>query len=103
MMKRYLIHVSLPTFAALYYCFGKIWELPRVEDVVGIFAILTTLLWNSLVVRDLDSGYIYDGDMIVEEREDGSRLASLALGTDPDILFNKDRIVFKVVKEDSHI
>ena len=63
---------------------------------VIIFLIIVLLLKNS--------NSEFDGEMIVEKREDETLLATLALGTDPELLLNKDRVVFKVVqKEDSHI
>lgn len=96
-----LVRVILPVFASLYYCFGHIFEIPSTEIVLGSIVILIAFLGICLSI--VDEGSIFDGDMVVEEREDGSRLVSLEFGEDPIDLLDKDKIIFKVVKEESHI
>ena len=73
-----------------------------VSIVIIIFLIAVIIF---LIVRlrrkKLDE---FDGDMIVQHHDDGSTLATLALGKDPAALLEKDYVTFRVVQEeDSHI
>lgn len=95
------VQVVLPAISALYFGLGQIWGFPETEKVVGSLAVITTFLGVCLGISHktyVNSGEGIDGDMLVTEKEDGSRLASLELGKDPEILLNKDKVVFKVTK-----
>jgi len=45
---KWIALVFIPAFAAFYFAFGKIWDFPRTEDVVGSLTIIGTFLGTIL-------------------------------------------------------
>lgn len=91
--------ILLPALGALYFGLAQIWHLPKAEEVVGTVAVLDTFL--GVLVRyaaesfnKSDAKYI--GEITPEVTEDGRKVFSLDLNTQPDVIEKKSEVVFKV-------
>lgn len=91
--------LGLPAVGALYFGLSETWGLPAGEQVVGTLALLTTFC--GVVLRIISKQYYnsdapYDGNIVVEEREDGGKQFSLELGLDPSTIPDLSAVNFKV-------
>ena len=93
------VQLVLPALGALYFALAQIWELPRAEEVVGTIAAVTTFLGIVLGISSNQYNNTearYDGDMVVTEKDEGGKLYSLDLLSDPEDLDKKDELIFKI-------
>jgi hypothetical protein len=95
---RIFVEILLPAFSTLYFTLAQIWGFPNPEKVVGSLAAVTTFL--GLILRSARRSYNksdakYDGHLNVVE-EDGKKVFSLDLMSDPEKLADKKDILFKV-------
>lgn len=91
---KYLTQIVLPAFGTLYFALAQLWNLPAPEQVVGTIAAVTTFLGVSL--RIASSNY-EAGTMQIGIKDDGTKVYSLVLASDPEDLATLDRVVFRVV------
>jgi hypothetical protein len=101
-LKNLVQHV-LPGGGTLYFTFAEIWDLPGSEKVIASSAAVATFLGIILKISSTTYdklGLAFDGEMIVEEGEDGATIR-LALNEDSEAIMLKDSVSFrKVVKRD---
>ena len=95
---RIFVEILLPAISTLYFTLAQIWGFPNPEKVVGSIAAITTFL--GLILRGARRSYNnsdakYDGHLNVIE-EDGKKVFSLDLMSDPEKLADKKDILFKV-------
>jgi hypothetical protein len=95
---RIFVEILLPAVSTLYFTLAQIWGFPNPEKVVGSIAAITTFL--GLILRSARKSYNksdakYDGHLNVVE-EDGKKVFSLDLMSDPEKLADKKDILFKV-------
>lgn len=93
------VQLFIPAASSLYFILGSIWDLPAVEQVIGIFAIIATIIGICLNVssRQYDvSEAAFDGKVIIETNGTGRKLFSLELGGDPEEIEEKYSVAFKV-------
>lgn len=95
---KHLTQVGLPATGALYFGLAQIWGLPASEEVSGTILCVTTFLGTILGISSKNYEEPTAGDIVVEEREDGSKVASMDLHEQDaaTLLRNNDRLVFKV-------
>ncbi|MET0787263.1 MAG: phage holin [Paenisporosarcina sp.] len=94
-----LVQIWIPAFSSLYFGLSGIWDLPASEQVVGTCALIATFLGASITVSSNHyekSGAAYDGQIVVTEAPEGSRMFSLELDGDPDDIPDKEKVTFKV-------
>lgn len=96
---KYIALVVLPAIGALYFGLAGIWDLPKVNEVLGTIAVLDTVL--GLILKKSNDVYMqsdarFDGKIEVEEREDGGKTASMVVEGDPEQALEKQELTFKV-------
>jgi hypothetical protein len=94
-----LVQLALPAFSTLYLSLAGVWSLPYAQQIVGTSAALATFF--GVVLRLSNRSYVandanYDGKVVITTNEDGVKLYSLELHSDPDAIDVKDSINFKV-------
>jgi len=96
--------IVLPAIGTLYFAMAHVWGLPKADEVLATVTALVTFLgivigFSSKTYNNSDNpAGKFDGSIDVFETEDSKKF-SLNLNADPDILENKDEIVFKVNKQ----
>ena len=96
---KFLAQIGLPALGTLYFALAGIWGLPAAEQVVGTIVAIDTFLGVLLGISTSaydKSDAKFDGTMEVGETPEGKSIFSLNLNEDPEILENKEQIVFKV-------
>ena len=69
---KWIALIFLPFLGAVYFGLGQIWDLPKVEEVVGSVTVLETALGLLLRKAAVDFGAAKTiGDAIVQQAEDG--------------------------------
>jgi hypothetical protein len=97
---KFFAMILLPAVASLYYALAAIWHLPKAEEIVGSITVVDTLLGTLLGITTGQynrSGAKYDGELVVEDRNNGKAMFSLELATDVTELDKKKEITFRVV------
>jgi len=98
-----LVQLILPGLGTLYVSLAGIWGIPSAEKVSASLAAVALFLGIVLKISAATFeklGLAFDGEMIVEEGEDGATIR-LALNEDSDALLLKDSVSFrKVVHRD---
>jgi len=94
-----VLQIYIPGFSSLYFIIGNILSFPAIELVIGILAIIATVLGVCLSIsssnyRRSEAGY--DGSISVETTQSGGKLFSLELGGDPEEIEEKYSVAFKV-------
>jgi len=95
--------VLLPGLATLWFALAQVWGLAYAEQILGTLVALDTFLGVLLGISTKqynNSDQQFDGAMRVETGEDGRKLFSLELDSDPEEIQGKDVISFKVVSDD---
>lgn len=104
-----LVQVIIPALSTFYFTLGAIWGLPGVEKVVGTLACLATFGGVCLglsskrydssgaALKELEDATTHDGDLVIEQKEDGRKLMTLDLENAPEGFEKKGSISFKVV------
>ena len=92
-MGKRFVQVYIPTIASLYFVISIIVGLPYTVEFLGILALVALFLglWISTVSNQ------YDGQMVIKTTEEGKKIFSLELESNPEDLEDKDEISFKVV------
>lgn len=96
-----LVLVFIPACSSLYFGLAAIWGLPYSEQVVGTLAVVATFLGVCLGVSTNQynaSGAAYNGQLVVQTKEDGGKLITLQLDDDPELIEEKEKVAFKVEK-----
>lgn len=93
--------VVIPAAGTLYLTLSIVWGLPfgdqvaktaiAVEAFLGIVLGISTLQYNASEAK-------YDGALNVDVNDEGTKVFSLDLGSDPEELDQKDQLIFKVNK-----
>ena len=96
---KFLALVFLPALSTLYFALGALWGFPNIEQVVGSIAALDTFL--GVILRISTNTYNaspdkYVGAMNIMTNDDGVKLYSLELNSDPNELDAKKSITFKI-------
>lgn len=95
--------VGLPAFGVLYLGLAAVWGLPKADEVnqtiILVCAFLGTVLGIS-AIRYNNSDRKYDGDIYVEQQEDGTKVFDMQLRhlEDPTVLSEQKDVKFKVNK-----
>lgn len=104
-----LVQVIIPALSTFYFTLGSIWGFPSVEKVVGTFACVATFggvclglsskQYNSsgAALKELEDATVHDGDLVIQEKEDGRKLMTLDLENAPEGVEKKGSVSFKVV------
>lgn len=101
---KWVAQILLPALGTLYFALAGIWDFPAAEQVVGSIVALDAFLGVLLGISTASynrSEAKYDGEMEVEESEDGVKTFNLNLKGDPYDLPSQDEVRFKVKKGDS--
>ncbi len=94
-----LVRVIIPGLSSLYFGFASVVDLRVSEQVIGMLAVIATLLGVCLTISSRQykvSGAAYDGQIVVSVPDDGPKLFSLQLDEDPEELEKKNSVTFKV-------
>lgn len=99
-----LVKYVLPGAATLYLALAALWVLPYGEQVSGTIMAITTFL--GIIIGISKRSYLalpptYDGDVLVDAREEGEDLLTLALERPVEDIRNLDSVTFKVVRNSS--
>jgi hypothetical protein len=98
---KYLAQVLLPAVGALYFGLAQVWGLPNGEEVVGTITVVDTFLGVLLKISSNqydNSEAKYDGEIHVLDNEEGVKVITLDVSTNPDVIDQKNDILFKVNK-----
>jgi len=93
--------IVLPAIATAVFSLQEVFDITNAEQIMGVCAILATFLGTVLGISSNkynNSDDRFDGDMILEEGEDGSTFR-LNLNASPEDLAAKDSVTFKKVIE----
>lgn len=94
---KWMALVLLPTLASLYFGLGQIWDLPKVEEIVGSITVIDTAL-GVLISKSGKANVV--GDLIVKQDPEGMPIGMRIEATkDPLILKDDNAVVFKVKRE----
>lgn len=100
---KFLVTIVLPAFAALYIALGQLWELPKIEEVVGTITAIATFLGVALGVSsknyDPESETEPVGNFILRQTPNDGTAIVLDLEKDPASLPSNSLITFRL-KED---
>lgn len=94
-----LVQIWIPATSSLYFGLDGIWDLPATEQILGTLALIATFLGASMTVSSRhyeSSGAAYDGEIVVTESPEGSKMFSLELDGDPNDIPDKRAVRFKV-------
>lgn len=94
-----LVQIWLPAVSSLYFGLGNIWGFPYVEEVVGSLAVIATFIGVCLGLSSRGynaSDAAYDGKVVVDTNDTGTKVFSLELNGDPEEIEQKKSVSFKV-------
>lgn len=94
-----LVQIILPAFGVFYMTIGNVWGLPGTSQVSDTIIALCTFIGVviSISARNYNkSDSQYDGALDITENEDGSKVYSLNLNDDTEVLDSKKNVNFKV-------
>jgi Putative phage holin Dp-1 len=94
-----IAQIYLPAAGTLYFALAGIWNLPAPEQVVGTVIAVDTFLGVVLGISTAaynKSEDSFDGTMDVYVKPDGTKTYQLALNSDPTLLDDQSRVIFKV-------
>lgn len=99
---RALVEVLLPGAGTFYLALATIWDLPggeKVSATLGAAAVALGLLVR-LARRSYNKSEVkYDGQMNLQDNEDGGQTMDLELNAHPATLVDKKEITFRVVNK----
>ena len=98
---KWLVQTALPLSGSLYFGLAQTWDLPASEQVVGTLALLATFFGAILGVsskRYNASGAAHDGEIIINEDEEGKKLFTLSINEDPESMTSKSSVSFKIIQ-----
>jgi hypothetical protein len=90
--------IGLPALGTLYFALSQIWGLPYGEQVVGTIVALDAFLGILLGYSSAsynNSTSKYDGALDIQQT-DGKKVYSLTLNSEPELLDQKQQVIFKV-------
>lgn len=94
---KWCVQIVMPAFSSLYFGLTQTFDfLPSAEVVIGTLALLTTFIGVTLGISTKSYNAISDGELIVSDKPDGTKLFTLELHSDPRDLINKQNVIFKV-------
>lgn len=97
---KFVATIVLPALATLVITLGNTWDLSHTAEVAtsitGINVFLGTILGLSTRAYN-NSEAKFDGAIVTNVTEEGTKVFSLELNTPPDEIDNMDSILFKVV------
>jgi hypothetical protein len=94
---KWCVQIVMPAFSSLYFGLTQTFDfLPSAEVVIGTIALLTTFFGVILGISTKSYNSSSDGELVVTNREDGTKLFTLELHVDPNELLDKNNVVFKV-------
>jgi hypothetical protein len=101
---KYFAQIVLPAFGTLYFGLGGIWDLPKVNEVIGTIVVVDTFLGMLLGI----SSHMYNKsdqrfDGAIDKVEDGdTTLYSINVDGDPaQVLEEKNELTLKVNKSEA--
>lgn len=100
---KWLAQIALPGLGAAYFSLAGIWDLPDANKVVGTIVVVDTFLGVllGLSTRAYNaSDARFDGEIQVEERADGGKMANMVVEGDPEKALEKDELIFRVNKDE---
>lgn len=95
---KFTAQILLPALGGLYFGLADIFGLPAALEVVGILAVIDTVIGVLLHVSS--EAFTINGAIRVTENA-GVKTYSLELAQDPDELDNKSEVRFKVIKTEN--
>lgn len=96
---KWLALVFLPASSTFYFVMAGIWNFPNPEQVVGTIAALCTFLGIVLGLSTKtynNSSTKYDGSVLLNTKEDGTKVYTLEVNGNLDDIGSKDQLVFKM-------
>jgi len=91
--------VILPAVGVICFFSSLIFSISGIRYILGIILIFILLLGVILLVSSKNYTKSHSGEIIITERQDGTKVFSLELETDPNELVGMDVISFKVISE----
>jgi len=91
--------VILPTVGVICFFLSLIFSISGIRYILGIILIFILVLGVILLVSSKNYKKSHSGEIVITEREDGTKIFSLELETDPNELVGMDVISFKVISE----
>lgn len=95
-----LASLLLPGVAAAYFALAEIWGLPYGAQVSGTVSVINVFVGVLLAFAKAlheATGARFDGHMVIEETEEGSRLRMR--NVDVVALDTKDELTFKLIRD----
>ena len=95
-----LVKYVFPGLATLYLGLSEFWGLPNPVAIAGSITLLATFIGGLLAISKrpyLAVNSSTDGDLLVDLREDGEDLLTVALEKPLDDIRGRDSVTFKVV------
>lgn len=96
---KFIAQILLPALGALYFGVAHIWDLPKADEIVGTITVVDTFLGVLLGLSTKqynDSDAKYAGVIEVTNQNDGAKLFSLNLHSNPLTLEQNKEVTFKV-------
>lgn len=95
---KFLAMIVLPACGTLYFALSQIWGLPFGEEIVGSITAVDVFLGSVLSISKnaYDKSTPVDGNLNVDEENNGGNPAELALELPLEELMNKDKITVSV-------
>lgn len=96
---KFIAMLLLPAVATLYVALAAVWNWGNVSQIVGTLTAVDTFLGALLGISTKfynASDAPYDGTIRVENKEDGTKLYSLELNSDPSKIDTMSSVNFKV-------
>lgn len=93
------VQLVLPAICTLYLAISGIWGLPYTQEIVGTLSAIATFLGMLLKISTKsyeNSDSRYDGRVLIVDDENGPKVFSLELNSDPLELENKKSVSFKI-------
>ena len=99
---KFVAQILLPAVGTLYFALAQIWHLAKAEEIVGTITAIDAFLGLILGLAAKqynDSDARYDGAIVVEQSEGGTKTFNLELHNDPYALDQKKEVIFKVTPQ----
>lgn len=96
---KFIALVLLPALATAYFALGGLWDLPKVDEVVGTIVVIDTFLGALLGFSTNQynkSDDRFDGEIYVTPNDQGN--ADLDFALDSRAIMGKDEIAVKIKK-----
>lgn len=97
---KYIVFLTLPLYSSLLFISSYIWDIPLLKLLMGIISLMSLVIGFILTIssnRYKRNGPKYDGQMVITQPEEGKKRFTLELNDDPEDLYKRDLVTFKIV------